>query len=342
MNNITKIKSSLIQLLTMSLVSVVATSCMGNNPNTEASKVAEANTPTFAKHITIENIALNPEGIEYDKNDHTFLLSSLNAAPILKVNLDGTYKPFTTGEPYPMSTAGLQVDYKRNRLLVAAFNGTELMDNDPATKGTAHLRVYDLTTGVMKQDIDLSSLVPEADAYFANDVAVDSEGNVYISDWYASLIYKVDKEGVATLFWRNNSGIPGGPNGLDVHPDGYLLVSIINDGYKRHGLIKIPLDNPAASTTVKIDDKRFAGFDGMVVTSNGDVVGITNNQKAPGGNMLLELSTKDAWKSAEIITAKEITTSTTIAVTPEHKYYVINQDFSDNFKKVWNIELIEP
>jgi len=342
MKKIIKMKSTLMQVVAMSLISVVATSCMGGSPNTEESNVVKANTLTFPKHITIENIALNPEGIEYDKNDHTFLLSSLNAAPIVKIDLHGTYKPFTSGEPYPMSTAGLQVDYKRNRLLVAAFNGTELMDNDPTTKGTAHLRIYDLSTGVMKQDIDLSSLVPDADAYFANDVAVDGDGNVYISDWYASLVYKVDTEGAATLFWRNNSGIPGGPNGLDVHPDGYLLVSIINDSYKRHGLIKIPLNNPAASTTVQIDDTRFAGFDGMVVTSNGDVVGVTNNQKTPGGNMLLELSTKDAWKSADIITAKEITTSTTIAVTPEHNYYVINQDFSDNFKKVWNIELIEP
>jgi hypothetical protein len=127
----------------------------------------------FPDVVTIEGVALNPEGIEYDKNDSTFLLSSLNAAPITKVNLDGTFKPFTSGEKFPLSTAGLQIDYKRNRLLAAGFNGTELMDKDPATKGTAYLRVYNLETGVIEQDINLSFLASEATAYFANDVAVD-------------------------------------------------------------------------------------------------------------------------------------------------------------------------
>ena len=80
----------------------------------------------FPDAITLEKIAQNPEGIEYNKNDNTFLLSSLNAAPIIKVNLDGTFKPFTSGEAFPLSTAGLQIDYKHNRLLATGFNGLEL------------------------------------------------------------------------------------------------------------------------------------------------------------------------------------------------------------------------
>ena len=132
--------------------------------------------------ITIEDIALNPEGIEYNKNNHTFLLSSLNAMPITQVNLDGTYKAFTSGEKFPLSTAGLQIDYKHNRLLVASFNGMEMMDNDPKTKGVSFLRIYNLKTGVLEKEINLSSLAPNAPAYFANDIAVDDNGNVYISD----------------------------------------------------------------------------------------------------------------------------------------------------------------
>jgi len=79
-----------------------------------ANTYVQAETITYPKTITINGVAQNPEGIEYDKNDHTFLLSSLNAAPIIKVNLDGTYKPFTSGEKFPLSTAGLQIDYKHN------------------------------------------------------------------------------------------------------------------------------------------------------------------------------------------------------------------------------------
>ncbi len=296
-------------------------------------------------NIEVKNVAQNPEGIEYDKNDNTFLLSSLNAKPILKVNTDGSSKPFTSGEKFPLSTAGLQVDYKRNRLLVAGFNGLEIMDNNPKTKGTSHLRIYNLKTGILEKDINLSHLVPNASAYFANDLTVDNKGNVYITDWYAQVVYKVDTNGNASLFWKNDTGIPSGSNGIDFHKDGYLLVSMLNVNKKGHytdfALVKIPLNNPTMAKVVKIDDSRFSAFDGMVINQDGNVVGVTNNQKTPGGNMLIELNSDDNWKSAKVINSKSITASTTLAITPENKNYVLNQDFTKPNKKTWNIEQIQ-
>ncbi|HHB79767.1 MAG TPA: hypothetical protein ENK85_11090 [Saprospiraceae bacterium] len=291
--------------------------------------------------ITVKGIAQNPEGIEYDKTDHTFLLSSLNAGPIIKVNLDGTFKPFTSGEKFPLSTAGLQIDEKHNRLLVAGFNGMELMDKDPNTKGAAFLRVYNLKTGVLEKDINLSSLVPDAGAYFANDIAVDNAGNAYVSDWYARVIYKVDLDGNASVFWTNKTGIPSGPNGLDFHPDGYLLVSVLNVNgkglYADYGLIKIPVNDANAATVVEIADSKFTGFDGMVINANGHVVGVTNNGTSPGGNTLIELVGKDNWKSAEVIHSKGIAPSTTLVITPNNENYVINQDFTNSNAENWTI-----
>jgi sugar lactone lactonase YvrE len=304
-----------------------------------------ASDAVFPDTVILKGVAQNPEGIEYDKNDKTFLLSSLNAAPIAKINLDGTFKPFTSGEKFPLSTAGLQIDHKRNRLLVAGFNGTELMDKDPKTKGVSFLRVYDLKSGVMKQEVKLSDLVPEAGAYFANDIAIDAEGNAYVSDWYAHVIYKVTPEGKPSVFWRNNTGIPSGPNGLDFHPDGYLLVSILSVNekglYANYGLVKIPLKNPKSAKLVTIDDKRFTGFDGMVLMGKDKVVGVTNDGKGPGGNALIELSGAQDWSSAKVTHAKGIKASTTVAVTPENKQYVIHQDFTNNFAKEWTIERID-
>jgi len=123
------------------------------------------------------------------------------------------------------------------------------------------------------------------------------------------------------------------------------LVSLIklNDKwlYSGYGLVKIPLDNPKLATAVSISDSKFSGFDGMVINADGNTIGVTNNQKTPGGNMLIELSGKNNWQSATVINSKTMTPSTTVAVTPDNKNYVINQDFSNGSSKTWTIELIE-
>ncbi len=336
-------------LLAITVIIAVATSCnnKSDKDNTKSNLPPikeEVKKSELPKVIKIEEIAQNPEGIEYDKNDNTFLLSSLNAGPIIKVHPNGNFKSFTSGESFPLSTAGLQIDYKRNRLLAAGFNGTELYDGDKTTKGTAFLRIYNLKTGVLEKDINLSSLLPEAAAYFANDIAVDNDGNAYISDWFARVIYKVDINGKPSVFWINKTGIPSGPNGLDFHPEGYLLVSLLNVDkkglYADYGLVKIPLNNPDSAKVVDIKNSGFTGFDGMLITSSGNVIGVTNNGKTPGGNTLIELSGKNNWESAEVINSKEITTSTTVAQTPDGNYFVINQDFSNKTPNTWIIEQI--
>ncbi len=339
------------QIVPILLLSFLLFSCNSENnkqvkTTTKEQKIDKSvKEQLFPDVIKINGIAQNPEGIAFNKNDNTFFLSSLNAAPIIKVNLDGTFKAFTSGEKFPLSTAGIQIDYKRNRLLVAGFNGTELMDGNPETKGTAFLRIYDLNTGVIEKDINLSFLLPEANAYFANDIAVDSKGNAYISDWYARVVYKVDLEGNPSVFWRNKTGILSGPNGLDFHSDGYLLVSILSVNekglYSDFGLVNIPINNPESATLVAISDSRFTGFDGMLINDKGNVIGVTNNGTTAGGNRLLELSSNDDWKSADVVNSKAITASTTVAVTPNNLNYVINQDFTNGSAESWTIERIE-
>lgn len=296
---------------------------------------------TYPDEIVVSGVAQNPEGIELDTTTDSFFLSSLNAGAILRVEMDGSHTPFSSGEPFPLSTAGLQIDHARNRLLAAGFNGAELLDEDPETRGVSFLRVYDLDTGAHRQDVSLSTLLPDASAYFANDIAVDADGNAYISDWYAGVVYKVDVEGNASVFWTNTSVVPGGPNGLDAHPNGYLLVSVLNDpSYSEYALVKVPFDAPESAAEVQIASADFHGFDGMVLTSTGAVVGVTNDGASPGGNVLLELESNDGWVSANVTARVAIPASTTVARTEYDDYFVINQDFSDGTATSWTIQHI--
>lgn len=332
------------KVLILSAMALAATTAcnMQSNQSESTNEVVNFEWPDTIK---IEGVAQNPEGIEFDKTDSTFLLSSINAGPIIKVSFDGTFKSFTSGEQFPLSTAGLEIDHKGNRLLVAGFNGTELMDNDPETKGTAFLRSYNLKTGAIENDINLSGLLPDATAYFANDIAVDDKGNVYVTDWYARVVYKVDVDGNPSVFWINETGIESGVNGIDFHADGYLLVSLLTVNekglYANYGLVNIPVDDAASANVITFENEGFTGFDGMVLKPNGNVVGVTNSGTAPGGNTLIELSSTDNWQSAKVINSKLIPASTTVAIAPSNKNYVINQDFTQPMKEDWTIQRIK-
>ncbi|MCK5812933.1 MAG: hypothetical protein KAH03_01690, partial [Cocleimonas sp.] len=162
---------------------------------------------------------------------------------------------------------------------------------------------------------------------------------------YAKVIYKVDLKGNSSLFWTNKTGIASGANGLDFHKDGYLLVSIlsVNDKglYADYGLVKIPVNDPQSAKIVKFTNTGFTGFDGMVFNAKGNVVGVTNNGKTPGGNLLMELSSKNDWESATVINTKAIPASTTVAITPDNQQFVLNQDFSNDSAKNWTVKKVK-
>ncbi len=105
--------------------------------------------------------------------------------------------------------------------------------------------------------------------------------------------------------------------------------------------MKIPTNDAKSAKVVTISDSAFTGFDGMVINSKGNVVGVTNNGTSAGGNTLIELSSKDNWKTAQVVNSKAMTASTTVAITPSGKQYVINQDFSNDALKTWTIEQIK-
>ena len=127
--------------------------------------------------------------------------------------------------------------------------------------------MFDLATGKLLDLHDLTSLVP-GPAHLANDVAADKQGNIYVTDSLAHAIYKIDAAGVKSVLVQNEQFKGEGftMNGLDVHPDGYLLVAKKSDGK----LFKVPLDAPKKFTAVKLPEPITAG-DGILL-AGGDLV----------------------------------------------------------------------
>ena len=98
--------------------------------------------------------------------------------------------------------------------------------------------------------------------HFANDVAVAADGTAYVTDTFAGVIYRVDTDYQASVFYQPDTADPLGFNGIVVHPDGYLLVA------GGETLWKVPLDSPDESAPVALPE-AVPGQDGMVWMTDG-------------------------------------------------------------------------
>ncbi len=242
--------------------------------------------------VTITRPNLYPEGLAYDAATNHFLVSSFTAGTLGQVQPDGTYTTFAD-DPQLISSLGLYLDAPRNRVLTAVTDIGVSSRSTPATQGKlAALASFDRTTGHRLAYTDLGGLRP-AGAHFANDIAVDTQGNVYVTDSYAPIIYKVDVNGTASVFLENNRFTQAagkfGLNGIVYHPDGYLLAVKSDEGT----LYKVPLANPQAFTQVTTS-ALLVSADGLSLTDKNTLVVAAN---APT-NTISRLQTTDNWATA--------------------------------------------
>lgn len=251
--------------------------------------VSAQDTPALPDLISIASPGLYPEGIEWDAAHERFLVSSLTQGGIFEVRADGEPVRFITDEQIP-SSVGIQIDAAHNRLLVVSSDTRLFLD--PTLPSFAALAAYDLETGERLFLTDLAA-VTEFHPNVANDVAVDADGNAYVTDTFAPVIYRVDMEGQASIFVQDDrlSGQgAAGMNGIDYHPDGFLLVPMMLG----QGFYKIPVSDPSAMTAVEID-QPIVGADGVILTDDGRLI-IVSGQTGT----VIALRSEDEWASAVI------------------------------------------
>ena len=157
--------------------------------------------PNFVAYNSGMNPLL-PEGIEFDYAKEAFIISSAAGAGINLVALDGSVSNLVAPTIFAGNGIfGLQTDRINDRLLAVSAN----LQN-PAI---ANLFIFNLSDGAMLHNVDLSTLSPGLN--FVNDVAVDLEGNAYVSNSDQGIIFKVDMEGNASIFFNDASFAPADP-----------------------------------------------------------------------------------------------------------------------------------
>jgi sugar lactone lactonase YvrE len=279
--------------------------------------------------IVAERNRFLPEGVEYDQTNARFLVGSLREGSVFQLDRDGRLTPVVE-DPELVSSVGIEVDEERGRLLVVNSDSSIFASEGTSGTGQAKLGVFDLSSGRRIAMVDLAATIEDRTdetVFFANDVTVDDEGTIYVSDTRARAIYRVDEAYEASLLHRFASSEAFSPNGLVYHPSGYLLVA----GGDR--LYKVPLDDPASASQVSLPEP-IPGADGVVWTSDGRLAIVANR-----ANRVVALTSSDQWNSAEAVgVAPYDVMASTVAVVGED-LYVVHPHFRD--EGVPSVERVE-
>jgi len=277
------------------------------------------------RSATWEN--LYPEGVDYDAETDRMFFSSLYYGGIFVQDESGEVTPFV-GDDNLISSVGILVDSDRNRLLVANADPGVGAATSPETVGaTAGLGIYNLETGDLETYVDLGVLLPDS-PHFANDLAVDDDGNAYITDSFSPVIYKVSVDGEAEVLLMDDtfSGEGFVLNGIVYHPDGYLITVKGNEGT----LFKIPLDDPTAFIAVA-SEEVYLGADGLEWDAQNRLVVITNFLGGAGENSVNILESSDEWETATLVSSTTVDVPITTGVVIEDMFYAIAGNLNNLF-----------
>ncbi|MDQ7770868.1 SMP-30/gluconolactonase/LRE family protein [Serratia nevei] len=248
-----------------------------------------------------------PEGIAWNARAGAFLVSSLRGGQLGLVYPDGRYRRFSTGNGL-ITTSGMLVDAERNRVLVCNEDvGVSLNSASGTRNRVAQVLEFNLDTGALQQTYDLSSL--SRGPTLANDLALDAQGNIYVTDSFQPQIYKIDRATrQVSILVRSARLMPADApaaaqgtqpylNGIVYHPDGYLIAA----DYTRGLLWKVTLDNASAISEIRLP-QRLKGPDGLRLKNAHELVIVQSYPGRKGGmsgNVTL-LASSDGWASAHL------------------------------------------
>ncbi|MDP2496859.1 MAG: hypothetical protein Q8W44_02600 [Candidatus Palauibacterales bacterium] len=270
--------------------------------------------------VRIREPGLHPEGIEWDGERGRFLVSSVTRGTVTSVRDDGSHGTFVE-DTAVTSSIGVHIDRANGRLLVA--NSDLAATSDTSLTGQAMLGAYDLSSGERLYMADMGALVDGR--HFANDVTSGPDGTAYVTDSFSPVIYEVSPEGEPSVLVRDQrlGGRGFGLNGIDYHPDGYLVVAMAGDST----FYRVPLDDPSSLAEVSVSEPISA--DGIVFRSPTElaVVGTTFRGEEPITEVLL-LSTDDGWSSASVAGRQVAPLGPTTAAIRDGEVYAVTPHFS--------------
>jgi sugar lactone lactonase YvrE len=276
-----------------------------------ATSILLSNAVIASDAIVIENEGLYPEGISFDEQQNLFYVSSVGRGEIWRVDRQGNAELFAR-HPDIASTIGLQVDNDTHRLLVCVSDpGLSEQSQSENVGIIAGLAVFDLPSGKRLAYHDLAS-VAGAGGHFANDVTVDEQGNIYVTDSFSPVIYRIADNGSIDVIaqYPQLQVSPGqfGLNGIVYHSDGFLIVAHHASGK----LYRIDIDNPELAIEISrsgmSEEWQITGLDGLLLIDSTTLAAVNNDSsERHHGNVVYQLVSDDGWLSYRVDAAMPTT-----------------------------------
>ncbi len=179
----------------------------------------------------------SPESVVYDSTAKRYLISNTSTGVIMQRTLTGTVTNFVTGAS---SCRGMAI--YNNKLYVACG---------------ASIRGYDLNDGNLIMNINLG-------ATFLNGMDVDANGILYISDFTAKRIYKLNT--ITQTFWIYINATVSTPNGICVDAQRNRVL-FCNWGSNA----PVKAINLADSTVSTVASTTYGNCDGIKMDRNNNV-----------------------------------------------------------------------
>ncbi len=215
------------------------------------------------------------EGIAWRATTGDFYFADVNGRAVwirsAKEAKENKPRRFTPEGDALLGVFGLAVDEAHGALWAATSAVPAMRGYTADQEGSAALAEIDLATGETRRVIPLVRPAGAAQPHLLGDLALDADGNVYLTDSGAPIVWRLQKGGTALEVFVQSSDF-GRLQGIAVASDrGALFVSD-----HLSGLFRIDLGSAAVTRVETPAGASLVGIDGLALAPDGALIGIQN------------------------------------------------------------------
>lgn len=254
--------------------------------------LVEAQTPkpilNLENSLRVRNSIQLPSTFQYpngitNSSDRTIYVGSITNGEILRITPNGKIETFFSGSDEIFAVTSLRLDRQRGILWGASPDFLGVRNADGKITRRSH-RIFALDVSSAK----VLRVISMPDRGFGNDLVLDANGGVYITDSFRPRIHYLASPTSQLQTWAENDQFRSsqiGLGGIAIAPNGVLIVGMFSDG-------KLLRVTPQALKPAKVEaillTRSLENPDGMQFASDGSLL-ITEGSIDSGNGRLLRI-----------------------------------------------------